>query len=354
MKYGYDIDTEAQFHNTQSWIVDMVKTRQQYLSNIPNYTTGDVEHHLPTIQITSQEQWNKLNLPLSYTPIWLEQLLANLETPGSVFNFGELRVSLLRQRNEQNGQHDAIVLVYSIPHFEFCDGIISCMQYTDGSARHQIFTDLFDLAKDGFVAGLTETQILSYIANQSDIDHLLYRYFKPGFNSIPFDAHYSKMNLQFHFGPECEEDDYEYIEHEEQDDDEVEVKIPPPPKMDGLDLADLYFKELAKYPDENEVNCSDENVTLTPLEKARDAAKLKREKKAAALASRKEGKSKAEQERQQIADERLKNACTKQEQLDEKISKARKAMGVRKNEPNPPGLDSLIEKWRYEIFYQLQ
>jgi hypothetical protein len=352
MAISYDVHREAEIYNTQPWIIDMVKQRQQYLSDIPNYTTGDVEHHLPTFQITSRDQWKKLDFPLSYIPLWLEHHLVHLDTPGSAYNFGELRVSLLRQRNEQSGQHDAIALVYLIPHFEFCDGIISCMQYTDGSERHQIFSNLFDLAQGGFVAGLTEIQILSYIASQSDIDYLLHKFFKPGFNSIPFDAHYTKMNLKFYFGPECEEEDYEYVEHDEQDEDEVVVKIPPPPKMSGVDFADLYFKELAKYPEENEA-CSQEvvNSSLSSLEKAREAAKLKREKKQAANVSRKEGKNAADKKRQQIADEALKNAWTKQEQLDEKISKARKAMGVRKNEPNPPGLGSLIEKWKYEIFY---
>jgi len=351
MDFRFDIHSEAEFHNRQPLIVDMVNRRHQYLSHIPNYTTWNELHHLPTIQISSREEWTKLDLPLSYTPFWIENLLGCLDTPGGSSQFGELRVSLLRQRNEQTGQHDAISLVYSIPHFECWDGIISCMQYTDGSKRQQIFNDLFDLSKNCWVAELSEIQILSYQAYQADTEHLLYKYFRPGFNSLPFDDYVPKMNLQFELYPE--EDDYEYVDYEEPDEEQLVVKIPPPPQKDGVNLTDLYFKELAKIPEQNEDSCPDVNVNLTGLEKAREAAKLKREKKAAALASRKEGKSKAEQERQQIADDRLKNTWTKQEQLNEKISKARKAMGVRKNEPNPPGLDSLIEKWMYEIFYKL-
>jgi hypothetical protein len=355
MKNGYDIVYEAEWHNSQPWIQDIIMSRNQYLSNIPDYETGNNTHHLATIQVTSKEHWKQLDLTLSYTPLWLENLLTHLETPGCSAQFGELRVSLLRQRNETTGQHDAISLVYSIPHFECLDGIISCMKYTDGSTRHQILTDMFDLSKNCWIAELNEFQILSYLANEADARHLLFKYFKPGFNSLPFDEYVPKMSLQFDFGPESDDDDYDFVEHEEsQEEHESAVKIPPPPKMDGFDLTDLYFKELAKIPEENEAFFPEGNVTQTPLVKAREAAKLKREKKAAALASRKEGKSKAEEERQQIANEKLKNASTKQEQLEEKISKARKAMGVRKNEPNPPGLDSLIEKWRYEIFYQHQ
>jgi hypothetical protein len=84
------------------------------------------------------------------------------------------------------------------------------------------------------------------------------------------------------------------------------------------------------------------------LAAARAAAKLKREKKAAAILARANGKVNAAEKRA--------NASAELEILIEqervivlgKIAAARKALGVRKNEDNPVGFASLIEQWKME------
>ncbi len=95
------------------------------------------------------------------------------------------------------------------------------------------------------------------------------------------------------------------------------------------------------------------NQQPTPLEKARAAAKLKREKKAAATTARQEGKIKAEEMRE-MANQIYRDMVEhEQQQLEKKIAAARKAMGVRKNESNPIGIARLAEQWKSEMLVRM-
>ena len=95
-------------------------------------------------------------------------------------------------------------------------------------------------------------------------------------------------------------------------------------------------------PDNNQGN------SIDPLAAARAASKLKREKKAEAILARQKGKEKAQQEYEKAIEERNAIMWEEQAKLDKKIADARKAMGVRKNEENPPEIRRLIEDWRNE------
>jgi hypothetical protein len=91
----------------------------------------------------------------------------------------------------------------------------------------------------------------------------------------------------------------------------------------------------------------------SPLEKARAAAKLKRDQKAAATIARQEGKIKAEEKRE-IAYQTYRDMVEQeQQQLEKKIAAARKAMGVRKNESNPIGIARLAEQWKSEMLLRI-
>lgn len=89
-------------------------------------------------------------------------------------------------------------------------------------------------------------------------------------------------------------------------------------------------------------------VVVDPLAAARAANKLKREKKAAASLARQKGKEKAQQEYEKAIEERNAFFWEEQAKLENKIADARKAMGVRKKEANPPEIQRLIEEWRIE------
>ena len=91
-----------------------------------------------------------------------------------------------------------------------------------------------------------------------------------------------------------------------------------------------------------------EKHVVDGLAGARAAAKLKRDKKAAAILARQKGKEEAEEKRKKSMEEHDALVTQEEEILQKKIANARKAMGVRKNDPNPPELFRLIEDWKFE------
>jgi anti-sigma factor RsiW len=79
------------------------------------------------------------------------------------------------------------------------------------------------------------------------------------------------------------------------------------------------------------------------------AAKMKREKKAAAMKARIDGKI-AAAERRELEEQEFRDMADKEHQaLQEKIAAVRKAMGVRKNEETPASLRRLISQWESEM-----
>ncbi len=83
------------------------------------------------------------------------------------------------------------------------------------------------------------------------------------------------------------------------------------------------------------------------------AAKLKREKKTAAIKARIDGKI-AAAERRQLEEQEFRDMVDKEHQaLQEKIVAARKATGVRKNEETPASLRRLITEWENELRLRL-
>ena len=89
------------------------------------------------------------------------------------------------------------------------------------------------------------------------------------------------------------------------------------------------------------------------LAAAREAAKLKREKKAAAILARANGKVNAAEKRAKAAEE-LEVLFERERKLVlDKIAIARKALGVRKNEDNPVGILRQIEQWKMESLLRI-
>jgi len=83
------------------------------------------------------------------------------------------------------------------------------------------------------------------------------------------------------------------------------------------------------------------------------AAQLKREKKAAAIKARIDGKI-AAAERRELEEKKYRTKADKEHQaLQEKIASARKAMGIRKNEETSASLRRLITEWENEMMLRL-
>jgi hypothetical protein len=234
----YDIDQEAVYHNSSPNVALARQARSSLINNVP-YHSGTRIHHLPTIQIDSRNKWDTLDLGFEVVPQYVANFLDHFDQ-GHENHFGELRVSLLRQENHETGYHDAFFLVHSIPHFQGIDGDIIQISYTSGSEREQLIRQFFDLSEYSIVLEMTEYQILEFLAHDDDAMYMLTNYFIYGFRSIRFDNQVPALQLQFYFDPE---------ENEEYDEDQEEYMIPPPPIQNNIDLADLYFAEIANHPD---------------------------------------------------------------------------------------------------------
>ena len=95
-------------------------------------------------------------------------------------------------------------------------------------------------------------------------------------------------------------------------------------------------------------NTTGHNMTSDRLAAARAAAKLKREKKAAAVIACKNGKERVAKEREMEQQRWLSFMDEERVIMDKKVAKVRKAMGVRKNEDNPVEILRLMEQWKIE------
>jgi hypothetical protein len=92
-------------------------------------------------------------------------------------------------------------------------------------------------------------------------------------------------------------------------------------------------------------------TTMTPA--ARGAA-LKREKMAAAKLARAAGKVAAAQRSDAKETEWTEGLRKGREEIEKKVQAARKAMGVRKNDPNPSGIREMKEKWDFDMMFALR
>jgi len=105
---------------------------------------------------------------------------------------------------------------------------------------------------------------------------------------------------------------------------------------------------------ENTINPeNNQGNSIDGLAAARAAIKLKREKKAEAILARQKGKKKAQEEFEKKVKERKSMMLEEQAKLEKKIAQVRKAMGVRKNEDNPPEIGRLIEDWKNEALMRI-
>ena len=90
-------------------------------------------------------------------------------------------------------------------------------------------------------------------------------------------------------------------------------------------------------------------TTVTIMSPAARGAALKREKKAAAVLARVAGKAAAAEKRASDEATWMELMTQGRDEIEKKVQAARKALGVRKNEPNPSGIRDMMEKWDFEM-----
>lgn len=120
-----------------------------------------------------------------------------------------------------------------------------------------------------------------------------------------------------------------------------------------LKKIEILFLDIAKCSNQANTQSNDMETTTTMTPAARGAA-LKREKMAAAKLARAAGKVAAAERRDAKETEWTEGLRKGREEIEKKVHAARKAMGVRKNDPNPSGIREMKEKWDFEMMFALR
>lgn len=97
-----------------------------------------------------------------------------------------------------------------------------------------------------------------------------------------------------------------------------------------------------------------ESTTVKMMTPASRAAALKREKTAAAKLARAAGKVAAAERRAATEAAWTDGVCKGREAIEKKVQAVRKAMGVRKNEPNSAAICEMKERMEFEMMCALR
>ena len=235
-----EVDREAYAHNRSDPVVQERMTRNGIVNNTIDYRTGEMTHELQVRQIAGWDEWMSLEaiLPIDtlereliYNPPHTIVDLINHYEIGHGNAYGEVRVALLREVNHETGIHRAILMIYTIPHREFEDGIVLATEYSYGDDVHTAIRELFDETPNVRIERLTEMDVIGFVEDHTDAARLITEYFQPGFISMIFS-----------------DDEYNQA---------VPFQAIPPPRHQPFDLAYYYFGEM--------------NNELLPGEDAEDA-----------------------------------------------------------------------------------
>lgn len=121
-----------------------------------------------------------------------------------------------------------------------------------------------------------------------------------------------------------------------------------------LKKIEILFHHIAKCSNQANTQSNDMETTTTIMTPAARGAALKREKMAAAKLARAAGKVAAAERRDAKENEWTEGLRKGREEIEKKVQAARKAMGVRKNDPNPSGIREMKEKWDFEMMFALR
>lgn len=222
-----EVDREAYAHNRSDLVAQERMTRNGIVNNVLDYRTGEMTHELQVRQIAGWEEWMSLEaiLPIDTLereliynpPTNIIDMINHYETGhGNVY--GDVRAALLREVNHETGIHRAILMIYTIPHREFEDGIVLATEYSYGDDVHTAIRELFDDSPNVRIERLTEMDVIGFVEDHTDASRLITEYFQPGFISMIFS-----------------DDEYNQA---------VPFQAIPPPRPQPLDLAHYYFAEM--------------------------------------------------------------------------------------------------------------
>ena len=119
-----------------------------------------------------------------------------------------------------------------------------------------------------------------------------------------------------------------------------------------MEYSDLAYTN--ERTNERTTNDEMESTTVKMMTPASRAAALKREKAAAAKLARAAGKVAAAERRAATEAAWTEGLRKGRESIEKKIQAVRKAMGVRKNEPNPAAICEMKERMEFEMMCALR
>ena len=185
------MDERAAEYHTNADIRNRFRDRIAMINNTDRYHTGVNVIQCRTIQMCDPEDWIALfGSEQQVYPYAQRCMDYDQDETRTVPYAGELEVSLLLEENATPGVHRAVFIVYVTPHQQFYDGHLIEMEYGEGSNRQQTINRMF---AHSIVQEFTEYRILAFLADDAEMNSLLYGYFLDGFNPMRFgsadDAH---------------------------------------------------------------------------------------------------------------------------------------------------------------------
>jgi hypothetical protein len=249
------MDERAADYHTNADIRNRFRDRLAMINNTDRYHTGDNVVQCRTIQMCDPEDWIALfGSEQQVYPYAQRCMDYDQDETRTVPYAGELEVSLLLEENATltPGIHRAVFIVYVTPHQQFYDGHLIEMEYGEGSYRQQTINRMFAHA---IVQEFTESRILAFLADDIEMNSLLYGYFLDGFNPMRFANAAADVDDERRRRHECH-NVVNVVLHDGVDPNAV-VAIPPPPPVNNF--AAIYREYYGDDASDDDANDDDDD-----------------------------------------------------------------------------------------------
>ena len=177
-------------YNSSNHVREEFKSRCDIVNNTSEYITGECVHECLTIQVLDLDTWNRLfcgRVENNYVNTYAHDMILKTNS------FDTLQVSMMIERNVRHNVHSAVFIIHAIPHKHLCRGHIVDFEFGEGSDTHHTLNELFNL-ETAIVEVFYEKELLTFLADESDMNIMLFGYFISGFNSV----RYNNANAQRH------------------------------------------------------------------------------------------------------------------------------------------------------------
>lgn len=187
-------DAAARDWNARPDIQDELRERTDIINNTNNYHTGNRIHHLRSIQMVNSDNWDLL-FGGPYAPYlhndaaeYGTRMIHDANYPPASGVVETLNVSLLFEANVRPGVHQVIFIIHADPHRAMHYGHIVRYEVEDAGEQHQAIENLFNANSPPrvIIEECTEYDILSFLADEYEMQYLLQGVFLRGLNSQRF------------------------------------------------------------------------------------------------------------------------------------------------------------------------